>query len=137
MKKILNLILSLGGILGLGAEAKLIQDGQATAAAPTDANIALDIQDAVVVFEKYFPNIPAAKVQAVENVLDCAIPLKDSRSTQNVEVFVGSLIVNAPAFGVKDAPLTADVQAQLAACTSTLQAWAIITKAALAVEGVA
>jgi hypothetical protein len=137
MKKILSLILSLGGILGLGAESKLIQDGEATAANPTDGNIAQDIQDAAVVFEKYFPNVPAAKVQAAENILDCAIPLKDSRSTANIETFVGSLIVNAPAFGVKDAPLTADVQSQLASCTSTLQAWAIVTKAALAVEGVA
>lgn len=137
MKKILSLLLSFGGLLGLGAETKLIQDGEATASAPTDANIEQDIADAGIVFEKYFPNVTAAKVEAVENVLTCAIPLKDSRSTANVETFAESLIQAAPAFGVKDAPLSDDVKAAIAASNSTLEAWALITKAVLAVEGVA
>jgi len=136
MQKILSLILSFSGLLGLGKEAKLIQDGQATAVDPSDSNIAQDIQDAGAVFEKYFPNVPEAKVQAAENVLACAIPLKDSRSTQNVEVFVASLIHNAPAFGVKDAPLGDATKAALASCNSTLDAWSIVTQAALKVEGV-
>src|SRR5665213_2211011 len=133
MQKILSLILSFGGLLGLGAESKLIQDGEATAANPTDGNIAQDITDAAVVFEKYFPNVPDAKVKAAENILECAIPLKDSRSTGNIEVFVASLIHNAPAFGVKDAPLDDATKAALASCNSTLDAWSIVTQAALKV----
>jgi hypothetical protein len=137
MQKIISLILNFAGIFGLGAEAKLIQDGQATAANPSDANVAQDIQDAGAVFEKYFPNVPVSKVQAVEGILDAAIPLKDSRSTANIEVFVASLIHNAPAFGVKDAPLDDATKAALAASTSTLDAWSIVTQAALKVTGLA
>jgi hypothetical protein len=136
MKALLALILKFSGLFGLDKEATLIQDGEATAANPSDANITQDIQDAGIVFEKYFPNVPVAKVQAVENVLTAAVPLKDARSTANLETFGTALVVNAPAFGLKDAPLTADVQAQLASCNSTLQALAIVVKAALAVEGV-
>ncbi len=136
MKSLIGIFKKFAGLFGLSQEVKTESDVEATIQNPSVSNVDADIADFEAEFEKYFPQIPAAKVEAVGAILDSAAPLIEARSTHNIEVFGASIVHELPNFGVHDAPLDDATKAALASCNSTLDALSIVIQAALAVEGI-
>lgn len=127
---------SVANMLGYSDVTALYDDVQAIAKNHTEASADQAVADIATLLKKRATNIPSDTVDACAVVLLSLVTVGYHPSVHNDEIAVAAMIHAAPKFGIKDAPLDDETKQALQNCNSTLDAWSIITMAALKVEGV-